>query len=193
MNYGPSRHGSAEQVPRGRFQASSTVFGITPPGSRSGTPPRSSTRPARSTSRRRSRDDFSESRERARSREERRREQQVGGASDEQPLPTGWGARMLAAERKLATQEDQLKNLTAIVEAANATLTQRILFHEKKTVEHEGWLNDMETTMPERVFKTEERQALYVTMINDFKSTSNNKLLSIDTTYSHVRDTDRKF
>ena len=151
MNYGSSRHGSSGQAPRGRFQPASTAFGITPPGTRSGTPPRSSTRPARSGSRRRSRDELSESRERARSREERRREQQDGGA-DEQPLPTGWGARMLAAERKLATQEDMIKNLTAIVEAANATLTQRVIDHETKTLEIESRLNNMETPMPERNF-----------------------------------------
>ena len=158
MNYGPSRHGSTEQVPRGGFQPASTNFGITPPGSRSGTPPRSSTRPARSGSRRRSRDEPSGSRERARSREARRREQQQQQEAEtqEQPLPTGWGARMLAAERKLATQEDQLKNLTAIVEAANATLTQRVIDHETKTLEIESRLKNIETTMPERIFKTEE-------------------------------------
>ena len=53
------------------------------------------------------------------------------------------------------------------MEAANATLTQRIIGHETKTLEIEGRLNNMETTVPERLFKTEERQALYVTMIND--------------------------
>ena len=168
-NYGPfARHGSAEQVTGGRFQPTSTVFGITPPGSRSGTPPRSSTRPARSSSRRRSRDQIDESRERARSREDRRRDQaQAEEADQDQPLPTGWGARMLAAERKITTQDDQIKNLTAIVEAANATLTQRIITHENKTVEIDSRLNGMETAISERLFKTEERQALYVTMIND--------------------------
>ena len=57
------------------------------------------------------------------------------------------------------------------MEAANATLTQRIIGHETKTLEIEGRLNNMETTVPERLFKTEERQALYVTMINDCKPT----------------------
>ena len=63
---------------------------------------------------------------------------------------------MLAAERKIATQEDQLNNFTAIVEAANATLTQRMITHESKTVEIEGRLDNMQTTMPERIFKAEE-------------------------------------
>ena len=118
--YGPVGHGSSEQVTgrRSRFGIGSTsAFGLTPPGSRSGTPPpRSTTRPARTpSSRRRSRDERSESRDRARSREERQRSRAGATAENDQPLPTGWGARMLTAERKIATQEDQIKNLTAIV------------------------------------------------------------------------------
>ena len=154
--YGPVEHGSSEQVTgrRSRFGIGATsAFGLTPPGSRSGTPPpRSTTRPARTpSSRRRSRDERSESRDRARSREDRQRSRV--GAGDDQPLPTGWGARMLTAERKIATQEDQIKNLTAIVEAANATILQRVLLHETTTLEIEGRIANMETSIPERLLK----------------------------------------
>ena len=95
QRYRPVGHGSSEQATgrRSRFGTATTpTFGLTPPGSRSGTPPpRSSTRPARSpSSRRRSRDDRSESHDRARSREDRQRERDA--TPDEQPMPSRWGA-----------------------------------------------------------------------------------------------------
>ena len=161
--YGPVGHGSSEQVTgrRSRFGIGATsAFGLTPPGSRSGTPPpRSTTRPARTpSSRRRARDERSESRDRARSREDRARtrtgnDNDGNNNDDNQPLPTGWGARMLMAERKITTQADQIKNLTAIVEAANATILQRVQLHETKTVEIEGRILAMETSIPERLFR----------------------------------------
>ena len=128
MNYGPSRHGSSEQAPRGRFQPSSTVFGITPPRSRSGTPPRSSTRPARSSSRRRSRDDFSESRERARSREERRREQQVGGADEQQAfwLPILCGELTLCSKHSGCPQDGEPECLLQSVSSPHRRISSRI-------------------------------------------------------------------
>ena len=52
---------------------------------------------------------------------------------------------MLTAERKIATQEDQIKNLTAIVEAANATILQQVQLHETKTLEVESRIANMET------------------------------------------------
>ena len=77
---------------------------------------------------------------------------------------------MLTAERKIATHEDQIKNLTAIVEAANATILQRVQLHETKTLEVESRIANMETSIPERLFKTEKRQELYVTMLNEITS-----------------------
>ena len=65
---------------------------------------------------------------------------------------------MLATERKIAQQEEQIKNLKAIVEGANATITQRVEKHESKIIEVDGRVNDIETKVPERLFKTEERQ-----------------------------------
>ena len=77
---------------------------------------------------------------------------------------------MLATERKLAQQEEQIKNLKAIVEGANATITQRVEKHESKIIEVDGRVNDIETKVPERLFKTEERQDLYVRMLNELTS-----------------------
>ena len=173
--YGPVGHGTAEQWPRGqsRFMRADTRFGLTPPGSRSGTP--LPTRTSRSdSSRRRSRaeDRDSPGEKRNRSRENRSPRSQQGDAEqdEEQPLPTGWGARMLATERKLVQQEEQIKNLKAIVEGAHATITQRVEKHESKIIEVDGRVNDIETKVPERLFKTEERQDLYIRMLNELTS-----------------------
>ena len=77
---------------------------------------------------------------------------------------------MLATERKIAQQEEQIKNLKAIVEGANATITERVEKHESKIIEVDGRVNDIETQVPERLFKTEERQDLYVRMLNELTS-----------------------
>ena len=103
--YGPhlpsaSRHGNAEPLFRSSHFEMTSQFGMTPPGSRAGTPPRRSDRGfMRTPSPRRAPGEEEEPR-RERSREEEApRGTRARAAAEEQPLPAEWGGRMLRVER----------------------------------------------------------------------------------------------
>ena len=115
---GSLQHGAAEQW-RGLVRPVTSAdmggrLGMTPPI----TPPRSTsprmrstmTLPSRSMSARRRRRDDSVDR-RSREREDHR-----GQPSDEQPLPAGWGSRMLNAEMRIRSLESDLLEAKKIIE-----------------------------------------------------------------------------
>ena len=162
------QHGNAEQW----FGGATTNFGLTPPGSRASTPPRRTRRtlphspgPAspRDTSRRRSRSDS-----RDRSREDRSSHSRVAG--DEQPLPEGWGARMLGAEKRIREHAEALKNLQALIQSTMTTATQRTDILETQTIEIDGMINRLGQDMTTRLTATEARQEAYVVMLNELTS-----------------------
>ena len=112
---GPLQHGSAEQHWRGSVFASDIGgrLGMTPPLTprRSASPRQRSTftLPSRSPSRRARDEEDDRSRDRERDRRGR-------PENDEQPLPEGWGARMLAAETKIRALDSAMSEVKRVVE-----------------------------------------------------------------------------
>ena len=120
VGHGSAEHGAGSQSSASyagsTFIPTHGMFGLTPPGSRSNTPPRART----PSNRRRTRGDRSDSERSREGRSPRSPRQGPRGYDDEQQLPTGWGARMLTAERRISAQDNQIRNLQAIVESTNA-------------------------------------------------------------------------
>ena len=153
-NFGASaQHGSAEQV-RGQFFTGNVGggLGMTPPSSpRRSTSPRTGLRSNSNPRRDRTRDD-SEDENRDRERERRRRPPRE---SEEQELPRGWGARMLAAENRI-------KELQDVVEQVNTKATEKIEQMKTFVQEVEARFNQLERAVPERFHANESRQENFV-------------------------------
>ena len=76
---------------------------------------------------------------------------------------------MLTAERRISAQDNQIRNRQALVEATNASISQRIQgieSHERKTVEVEGCVN----LYSERLSTLEDRHAMMISMSNELTS-----------------------
>ena len=160
---GNPQHGGSEQW----FGA----FGLTPPGSRAPTPGRSA-RTMRTPSPRRSpRRDSPEERER--SREDRSPRSDRG---EEQPLPTTWGARTLSAEVNIQYPSRKFNTFLNAIQAVMAALVHRL---EATTGFFDGRTIQLENIIPERSHRSEERQELYIRMLNKLKQNINIRFTDI--------------
>ena len=140
VNFGTSaQHGSSEPV-RGQFFTGNVNggLGMTPPASpRRATSPRYGPRGNSSPRRDHTREE-SEEANRDRERDRRRRPQRE---SPEQPLPEGWGTRMLAAEIKI-------KELQSAVEQVNTKANENIDQMKTFVQEVEARFTQLERVVP---------------------------------------------
>ena len=122
-NPSEGRYGNAEQVFRSRHFDMTTTFGITPPTSRSGTPPRRSFRGSGRTPSPRRNSPHNEPRR------ERSRDESPRGARTraDEALAAEWGGRMLKMERLLTEATHRLNRteeaLHNMVQSGDATKT----------------------------------------------------------------------
>ena len=158
-NFGTSaQHGTAEQG-RGQFFTGNVGggLGMTPPQSpRRSTSPRVSPRNNSTPRRDRARE---ESEDANRDRERDRRRRPPRDLEEEQPLPEGWGARMLAAENKI-------KELQTVVEQVNTKATEKIDQMKTFVNEVEARFTQLERAVPERFHANESRQESFVLTLN---------------------------
>ena len=165
---GSLQHGAAEQW-RGLVRPVTPAdmggrLGMTPPI----TPPRSTsprmrstmTLPSRSMSARRRRRDDSVDR-RSREREDHR-----GQQPDEQPLPAGWGSRMLNAEMRIRSLESDLLEAKKIIETNSIDIFQRVGQMKVFVQEVEGRFGQWERAVPERLPELERREETTKAIIN---------------------------
>ena len=154
QNQDSAQHGNAEQWSGTVFSNDiGGRFGMTPPSSprasaRATSPrtgPRSNSAPRRDRAREQSED---AERDRERDRDRRRRPPRE---DDEQPLPTGWGVRMLAAENKI-------KELQTVIESVNEKANVKIDQMKGFVQEVEGRCTQLERAVPERFHNNESRQ-----------------------------------
>ena len=120
----PPQHGTAEHgTGFGTYSNGGDGYiGITPPHS-----PRRTSIPGqrsmfslpRSSSRRRNRDDSNDGGGRSGRSDRRSRERRAQREEDDTQLPTGWGARMLAAESKIRGLETALHHVKSVIEDTN--------------------------------------------------------------------------
>ena len=175
---GPSaQHGSSEQW---NGNTVGGTFGIsqpgTPSGSRASTPTRSnrsfrSPSPRAGGGQRRSRD--SPDRERSR---ERRYGTPPRRDDDDQELPTSWGARTLSAEVKI---NELTRKFQAFQESLEQTLVPRMNALD-------GRITQLETTVPERFHRIEERQEFAVRTLNEITQNFYARLAEIERTIANL-------
>ena len=148
---GSAQHGSSEQ------RYSGSLFGITPPGtppaSRPGTPTRPRSGFMRVPEARRA------SRERSRDRDARQDD------SSPRPMPQEWAGRTLRTERMIAELNERVIQMSESI-----TALQNHCRNEATK------LNAMESAIPERVHKVEERQAGQVEVVNQMSTYTNVQL-----------------
>ena len=158
-------------------------FGMTPPGSRAGTPPRRSGRGFMRTPSPRGAPGEEEPR-RERSREAQSpRGTRAQAAAEEQPLPAEWGGRMLRVERVLNEVNQKLTRfddaMIVINQNLNAVTTR---------------VDSFERAIPERLHNTEARQANHVELLNGFSQfvttqldTMNNRVSTLEASLNQNR------
>ena len=177
-NFGTSaQHGTAEQG-RGQFFNGNVGggLGMTPPQSprRSTSPrvgPRNSSTPRRDRAR-------EESEDANRDRERDRRRRPPRDFEEEQPLPEGWGARMLAAENKI-------KELQTVVEQVNTKATEKIDQMKTFVNEVEARFTQLERAVPERFHANESRQENFVLTLNALSTSVHDKFKLLEESLSN--------
>ena len=168
---GVPQHGSTEQWTGTVFAG---AFGVTPPASQV---PSRATSPA-TTTRNRSlsaagrRLAFTSARNSARARRTQNDEEETENRSrerrrpdvqeDDPPLPTGWGARTLALERKMQELEKALTHVQQVVVDTNEEVNKKVDTMKAFVQEVEGRFGQLEKSLPERIHKGEERQEYFV-------------------------------
>ena len=179
--YGASaQHGTAEQW-------SGTVFGMPGVGGPFGmTPPLSPRRspspragPRRGASPRRD-DDEDLNRDRERDRDRRRRPNVVLPADEEQPLPEGWGTRMLAAENKIRELNNSLESVKRTIEDVNDKANLKIDQMKIFVQEVDGRFTQLERSLPERIHNIEQKSDHFVTLVNGLTVHLQNKCSEIE-------------
>ena len=162
---GSLQHGAAEQW-RGLVTPADVGgrLGMTPPVTphRSTSPRMRSTLtlPSRSLSaRRRNRDDNAD-------RRSREREDHRGQQPDEQPLPAGWGQRMLNAEMRIRSLESDLLEAKKIIETNSIDIFKRVDQMKVFVQEVEGRFGQWERAVPERLHELERREEGTKAIIN---------------------------
>ena len=179
-NYGPSvQHGTAEQWSGTVFGGMTGVggpLGMTPPLSPRRSPsPRAGSR--RGASPRRDEED-DENRDRERDR--RRRPNLVLPADDGQPLPEGWGSRMLAAENKIRELTDSLNAVRSVLEDVNNKANLKIDQMKIFIQDVEGRFTQLERALPERIHIVEKKSDNFVTLVNGLTVHLQNKFQDIE-------------
>ena len=177
-NFGTSaQHGTAEQG-RGQFFTGNVGggLGMTPPQSprRSTSPrvgPRNNSTPRRDRAR-------EESEDANRDRERDRRRRPPRDFEEEQPLPEGWGARMLAAENKI-------KELQTVVEQVNTKATEKIDQMKTFVNEVEARFTQLERAVPERFHANESRQESFVLTLNALSTSIHDKFKQFEESLSN--------
>ena len=169
------RHGTAEQV-GGR---SGPTPSATPPRSRNSSPRSGSRRshagegndepPAR-------RDQSASGRQRSRS-AERDDDQSASGAAPEAPtsMPAEWGGRTLRLEREVQQNKQEILKLNALVAEMQTVMEQM----NTKVGGDQTRLDSLESALPERVHRCEERQANHIEILNGFARHANEQISTI--------------
>ena len=181
------QHGSTEQWSGTVFAG---AFGVTPPASRAASPAPTSPR-NRSPSAAGRRFSFTAQRNSARARrtqndeeetENRSRERRRAEAppEDDPPLPTGWGARMLASEKKIQELEKALTHVQQVVVDTNEEINRKVDTMKAFVQEVEGRFGQLEKALPERIHKGEERQEYFVTLLNNMGNSIHERFLQIE-------------
>ena len=160
-----AQHGTAEQW-------SGTVFGAAGYGGPLGmTPPLSPRRslsprtgPRRGTSPRGRDREEEDDANRDRERDRRRRPPQE--SRDDQPLPEGWGARMLTNESKIRELTASVESMKQIIEAVNTKANTKIDQMKMFVDDVECRFSQVERSLPERIHNLERTSENFVTMVN---------------------------
>ena len=130
---------------------------MTPPSSPRTTSPRTGLRSNSAPCRDRTREQDEDA---DRDRERDRRRRPPVRETEEQPLPVGWGVRMLAAENRIKELQDVIETVN---EKANLKIDQMKVFIQ----EVEGRFTQLERAIPERFHNHESRQESFVGTLNE--------------------------
>ena len=179
QNGSSAQHGTAEQWSGTVFSSDiGGRFGMTPPTSprRRSMSPR--TGPRGNFAPRPDRDE--DEGERDREREVRRRPPHERAARTDQPLPEGWGGRMLQAENKIRELADAVTQIRKVVEEVNVKAETKIDQMKGFVQEVEGRFTQLERTVPERLHGLDTKHDGIMSIVNDLAKQVADKFQSID-------------
>lgn len=114
-----------------------------------------------------------------RERETRRRPFQAE-PTEEQPLPGGWGARMLSSENRIKELTEQITVIKKVVEGVNERANTKIDEMKNFVSESGVRFDNIEKALPERIHKTEVRQEGFINTLNEMTNGLQAKFLKIE-------------